>query len=210
MKKIITVPVLGAKDQSVTLSSDMFEVAWPAKLIAQYVRMIWANTKRNAGLTKTRSGVKGSTRKIYKQKGTGRARHGDIKAPIFVGGGVAHGVTNTKPKLIMPKKMRRKALFAALSRKRHDKKLFFISQTLFNKQTKTKDVLVSLQKHVDLSKTLFLVLPHNHESYKAFANIENIKTVYPSAVNAYRVMKYEKVIFTPESLNEFTQLFIKK
>jgi len=210
MKKTLTAPIIGVKDQSVTLSADMFEIAWPAKLIAQYVRMIWANTKRNAGLTKTRSGVTGSTRKIYKQKGTGRARHGDIKAPVFVGGGVAHGVTNTQPKLIMPKKMRRKALFATLSRKRHDKKLFFISGTLFDKKTKTKEVLTLLQKHLDLSKTLFLVLPQNHASYKACANIENVKTVYPCAVNAYRVMKYEKVVFTPESLNEFVQLFAKK
>lgn len=210
MTKPITSPVLGVKDQSVTLSSDMFRVAWNAKLIAQYVRMIWANTKRNAGLTKTRSRVQGSTRKIYKQKGTGRARHGDIKAPIFVGGGVAHGVTNTQPKLIMPKKMRRKALFAALSRKLHDKKLIFVSQALFEKKTKTKDVLSALQKHVDISQKLFLVLPHNHVSYRAFANANNVKCVYPSAVNAYRVLKYETILFTPESLYEFVQLFTKK
>lgn len=210
MTKKLTQPVLGEKEKTVELAADMFSVAWPAKLIAQYVRMIWSNSKRNPGLTKTRSNITGSTRKIYRQKGTGRARHGDIKAPIFVGGGVVHGVTNTQRMVAMPKKMRRKALFAALSKKQHDKKLFFITQSIFDNKIKTKDVLSAFQKHIDTTKDVFFIVPQGHLANRALANAKKVVSVFPCSVNAYRVLKYDSVVFTPESLKEFVQLFEKK
>jgi len=103
---------------------EIFAVKASDKLLSQYVYVYLNNLKKGRHKTKTRGEVAGSTRKIYRQKGTGRARHGDIKAPIFVGGGVAFGPTGQYRRLKLTKKMRRKALFYALSLKLKEKKTF--------------------------------------------------------------------------------------
>src|SRR5579885_383385 len=90
------------------------------QLLAQAVRVYLANKRQGTVSTKTRGEVDGSTRKIYRQKGTGRARHGSVRAPIFVHGGVVHGPKPRDYSLNLPKKMRRKALFSALSAKLQD------------------------------------------------------------------------------------------
>ena len=99
------------------LPVEIFGVKASPNLMAHAIRVYQVNQRQGTASTKTRSQVRGSTRKIYRQKGTGRARHGDIKAPIFIGGGIAHGPKPRDWRLKMPQKMRRKSLFAALTDK---------------------------------------------------------------------------------------------
>src|SRR5581483_3879222 len=107
----------------VTLPSEVFGVEENPHLLAQAVRVYLANQRQGTVSTKTRGEVQGSTRKIYRQKGTGRARHGGIRAPIFVHGGIVFGPKPREFSLSMPQKMRRLALFTALSGKVKDGEL---------------------------------------------------------------------------------------
>src|SRR3972149_7539732 len=97
--------------KKVTLPADVFDVEVKTELLNMAVRIYQANQRLGTHKAKTRGQVTGSTRKIYKQKGTGRARHGDIKAPIFIGGGIAHGPKPRDFSLNLPKRMKRLALF---------------------------------------------------------------------------------------------------
>src|SRR3989338_2978575 len=109
------VEIKGNKEGTISLSKELFAVKESPTLLSQAVRVFLANQRQGTKSTKTRSMVAGSTRKIYKQKGTGRARHGDIKAPIFIGGGTAHGPHPRDFSLSLSKKMKRKALAMALT-----------------------------------------------------------------------------------------------
>src|SRR3989344_4209607 len=122
----LTVPVYeisGKEKGSLSLPKEAFSVDVNKALLAQAVRVYQSNQRQGTASTKTRGEVVGSTRKIYRQKGTGRARHGDIKAPICVHGGVAHGPRVTDFHAHMSQKMRRKALFVALSDKLQTEKI---------------------------------------------------------------------------------------
>jgi large subunit ribosomal protein L4 len=127
-------PVRAARKQAANLTVDMYDAAGKVtgsvslpeevfgakinkRLIAQAVRIYLANQREGSASTKSRGEVQGSTRKIYRQKGTGRARHGGVRAPIFVHGGIAHGPKPRDFSLKMPQKMKRAALFATLSLK---------------------------------------------------------------------------------------------
>src|SRR3990170_5938571 len=109
------------------LPEEIFAVKASPRLLAQAVRVYLANQRLAQARAKTRGEVKGSGKKIWRQKGTGRARHGDAQAPIFVGGGVAHGPTGRENyKLKLPKRLKRRALFAALTQKIEEKELVIV------------------------------------------------------------------------------------
>ena len=115
--KVTVVGIDGASKGSMTLPEAVFGAKPNKALIAQAVRVYLANQRQGNAATKTRGEVIGTTKKIYRQKGTGRARHGAAKAPIFVGGGVAHGPHPHDFSMEFPKKMKQKALISALSEK---------------------------------------------------------------------------------------------
>ncbi len=192
--------------KEITLPKEIFSVKASDKLLSQYVYVYLNNLKKGRHQTKTRSMVTGSTRKIYRQKGTGRARHGDIKAPIFVGGGIAFGPTGDYRQLKLTKKMRRKALFYALSLKAKEKKIMVANSALVDKVNKTKqaeNLLTSLQ----LKGDLILVLPHHDKVQIYFHNLDNLTVNEPMALNAYRVLQAKNLIFTDKSLSEFISVF---
>src|SRR3989338_4919632 len=123
----LTIPVYdlnGKEKGTVELAKEIFAVEASPKLLAQYVRVYLANRRQGTASTKTRGEITGSTRKIYKQKGTGRDRHGDIKAPIFVGGGTVGGPKPRDYSLKFNKKQTKKALFYSLSLKFKEQGIF--------------------------------------------------------------------------------------
>ncbi len=190
----------------IKLPKEIFNVKASDKLLSQYVYVYLNNWKKGFSQTKTRSAVAGSTRKIYRQKGTGRARHGDVKAPIFVGGGVALGPTGDYRQLKLTKKMRRKALFYSLSLKSKSKNLLVIDQKQVDKVKKTKEAASLLEQAKINNKTL-LVLPHHDEAAQYFYNLDSLKVNEPMGLNAYKVLKAKQVVFTDQSLAEFIKLF---
>lgn len=180
------------------------------KLLAQAVRVYLANQKTHWSSTKTRSEVKGSTRKIWKQKGTGRARHGGIRAPIFVGGGIALGPKPRKVILDLPKKMRKKALIHALSQKVKDNEVFGISG--LDKATgKTKEMaqlLKQLNSKVNPpaggqkakpASTLIITDKIFENASRALKNIPSVNILPADQLNILEVLKHHSLILTKDA-----------
>lgn len=155
-----------------------------SKLLAQAVRVHLANQRAGTQSALTRSEVNRTRRKLYKQKGTGGARHGDRKAPIFVGGGVSFAPKPRDYSLKLSKQMRKKALAEALKLKKPQK------ISLENVTGKTKD----LAKLLDLEKSALLITKkYNKKVYLAGRNIPKLTILPKELVNTYEVLKAEKI-----------------
>lgn len=174
--------------------------------MAQAVRVYLSNQRQGSRKVKARSEVKGSRRKIWRQKGTGRARHGDRYAPIFVGGGVAHGPTgkeNFKRKLT--KSMRRQALLSALSQKAKDKQVIVVDK-LETLKPKTKLMAASLDKVLTKAKykagaKINLVLPEVVDSIiRSTRNLPNVTPLQAKQLSTYAVLKGDALVFMKPSL----------
>ncbi len=205
VKKGLIAPVYdieGKEIGNIDLPKEIFSVKASKSLLAQYVRVYLANQRQGTQSTKTRGEVIGSTRKIYKQKGTGRARHGAIKAPIFVGGGIAHGPKPRDFSLKMNKKQRRKVFFSVLSQRLSEGKICFV-EGLLKTKPKTKEFIKILKNlKLDKEKSVFLVCPKEESENLSFAvrNIKNVGLDEVGSINAYQILKSRKIIFAKEAL----------
>ncbi len=191
----------------VTLPAELFAVKVNKALLAQAVRVYLANQREGGAKTKTRGEVEGSTRKIYKQKGTGRARHGGIRAPIFVGGGRAFGPRIHSFALNMNKGMKRASLSSALTQKYNDGELI-VMDGLETLGAKTKPVARALST-VRSVGTLLLVVPHvAPELGKAARNIEKVTILPAIDLHPYAVLTHSKILITKNALEEAKKHFI--
>lgn len=200
--------VKGKVVDEIHLPPEIFAVKVNPTLIAQSVRVYQANQRLGTHNTKTRSQVIGSTRKIYRQKGTGRARHGDIKAPIFVGGGVAHGPKPNDYSLTLPKKMRRLALFGALTNKLTGGKIKIINDLEMAKPQTRK--MVEILKNLQVSNVL-LVLPEKIQNVILSArNIERVDVMDARLLNSYEVLAHQTILFMKEAIPVLSGHFFDK
>lgn len=197
----------------VGLPSEIFGVEPNNKLISQAVRVYLANQRLGTASTKTRGEVRGSTRKIQRQKGTGRARHGSIRAPIFVHGGIVFGPKPRDYSLKLPKKMRRLALFSALSSKATLGEIKVLKG--FEKiKPKTKlmaKVIENLNSKLKNEKIL-LVLPNlkDFESlYKASRNIEEMQVILAASLNTYQVLDNKMILLVKDAIDVIKKTFLK-
>lgn len=196
----------GEKTGKMRLPKEIFGVEASPQLLAQAVRVYLANQKKARPKTKTRGEVVGSTRKIWRQKGTGRARHGDRYAPIFVGGGVAHGPRGILKRLTMPKKMKKKALLGSLSNKVREKKLLAV-EGLEKIKLKTKEMAKVLQKlRKKEIKTLLILKTDEKKVVRAARNIADVNIAYFNQLNCYQVINSDLIIFSKEALEDFNKL----
>jgi large subunit ribosomal protein L4 len=194
----------GKKTGRVSLPEVIFGVKTNPALIAQAVRVYLANQKKARPKTKTRAEVAGSGRKIYRQKGTGRARHGDQYAPIFVGGGVAHGPAGTVRKLVLPPKAKKAALFSALTEKFKEGKILAVAG-LEKSVPKTKVMeknLFSILSREKLVKTLLVLSQRAETVSRATRNIPWLSTTQFNILNYYEVLDADTLIFTKEAIQE--------
>lgn len=203
--KIDVYNIKGKVVSSIGLPKDIFAAKINSTLMAQAVRVYLANQRQGTASTKTRGEVRGSTRKIYRQKHTGRARHGGIRAPIFVGGGIVFGPKPRSYKLTLPKKMKRKALFAALTLKRKDKAIKVITG-LEKIEPKTKEFLGFFKKLSEEKNSVkmkfLLVIPDKMENVsRAVRNIGFVDVLPPELLNTYQVLNHQKIVFTKEALS---------
>jgi len=196
---------------SMTLPGKVFGVKVNKQLMAQAVRVYQANQRAGSAHTKSRGEVAGSTRKIYRQKGTGRARHGGIRAPIFVKGGIAHGPKAHDFSLSMPQKMRTKALFSALSAKINDNELKVVAG-LEKIEPKTKNFAAFL-KGASLSnkKSILLVLPEKTlQVSRAVRNIEGLTYIHATQLNTYEVLRNQLVLVMKDAVMALENHFTKE
>lgn len=183
------------------------------KLLAQAVRVYLANQRQGTLSTKTRGEVDGSTRKIYAQKGTGRARHGSIKAPIFVGGGITFGPHPRDFSLKLSKKMKKQALKNSLISKFQEKSVLIVSG-LEKIKNKTKELAVflknlgiNLKNGKLLEKTLLVLDEKNEKLVLGARNIENLGLTSVNLLNSYQLLNHQKIIFTKEALKKLEPLW---
>jgi large subunit ribosomal protein L4 len=182
-----------------------------AAILAQAVRIYVSNSHQKTSRVKTRGEVQGSTRKIYRQKGTGNARHGAKYAPIFVGGGIAHGPKGVRPEnMVLPKAMRRRALAAAMQVKLADKAISGLSgvKTFTGKTSQAVQVLAAAAKHPENS-VLVVTDGRATSLYLSLANLQGVSMKRASLVNAYDLVAANYVIVTKKALATITTRAIK-
>ena len=172
------------------------------KLISQVLYSQIANSKPRFAKTKQRNEIKGSTAKIYAQKGTGNARHSSRKAPLFVGGGIAHGPKGNVYKVRkINKKEKKSSLISAISQKTKDKNLI-IFDDIKDKINKTKEFNKFLRKNKISNALIVVDLKTKKNIYLSARNISNIKLIEAYYLNIYDVLKYKKIMFTKSSTKE--------
>lgn len=197
--KVSVLNMAGSEVGKVDLPSSIFEAKINRDLMHQALVRQLANARRGTHFTKTRSEVRRTTAKWYRQKGTGRARHGSRRAPIFVGGGVAHG---PKPRLYtkdMPRKMRRAALRSALSVKAQSGDIVVLD-TLKLDSPKTKSMVSLLERLTGANSTLIL-LPGPDKNIEISArNIADVKTIRANYLNIRDLLGHDKVVLPLASL----------
>jgi len=185
----------------IILPAKVFAAKWRSDLVHQVVEGMRSNKRAGTADTKDRGEVRGGGRKPWKQKGTGRARHGSSRSPIWVGGGVTHGPLAEKNyKRKISKKMRAQALFSVLSKKLKDNEILFVDSLEMSKiNTKgAVEVINNLTKAGNFKniktkkpKILMALYEHNEKTEKSFRNISILDTVFLKNINPLGVLNYK-------------------
>lgn len=198
----------GEKVGTTELNPTIFSAKINEQLMAQAVRVRLANARLGTAKTKGRGEVAGGGRKPWRQKGTGRARQGSIRSPLWRGGGHTHPLRPREHSLKITKKMKRLALFSALSKKRIQGKIFVLDN-LTLKETKTKAMAEILQK-LPISKKALLVIPVKDEKIeRSIRNLASKKALEARLLNTYDVLNYESAVLLKDSLPVLEQTFLK-
>jgi large subunit ribosomal protein L4 len=212
--KLSVYDLKGAVAESLELPKEIFGTKINNTLMAQAVRVYLANQRRGTVKTKSRGEVSISTRKIYRQKGTGRARHGAASAPIFVGGGIAFGPRPRDYSMKLNQNMRKVALFSALTAKLKDGEIRLISglEKIEPKTKKMTDVILKLGLNAK-KQQLLLVTPKSGADFinvaKAARNITGVKIISANQLNTYEVLVNNKILFMKNSIDSLRETFLK-
>lgn len=177
------------------------------ELLAQALRVYGSNAHQKTHKVKSRGEVDGSTRKIYRQKGTGNARHGAKYAPIFVGGGIAHGPTGVRPEnLSLPKKMKRRALATALLSKLKSAELrgFEGLKDATGKTSTASKFLTTIGEHPK-SSVLIVTQAASPKLLQMVGNIQGVTLKRASLVNAFDLISHDKVVLTKKALDSIVE-----
>jgi large subunit ribosomal protein L4 len=200
MMKVDVKSISGKKVGSVDLSDNVFAIEPNSAVMHQALVRQQANARQGTHKAKTRGEVKGTTAKWYRQKGTGRARHGDRKAPIFVGGGQAHKPLPRDYTKKMPRKMRRLALRSALSAKAASAAIVVVDELAFD-DPKTTNMLEMLD-NLKLEGSAVVLLPERNENVeKSARNLDDIKTLRAGYLNIRDLLGHDYVIIPKDAVS---------
>ncbi len=193
----------GKKTADMEISDNIFSLKPNNIMIQNVIDWQLNHFKPRLAKTKQRGQIKGSTAKIYAQKGTGGARHSSRKAPIFVGGGVAHGPKGNVYKVKkINKKIRKLGLLHVLSEKNKNKSLFIIED--FKDEIKKTKIFYEFLKKNNLKDSLIISDKSSKSKIiRSAKNIPNVKIIDETGTNAYDILKYKNVIFTTSSIKQF-------
>ena len=201
--KIKVLNLEGKSTKNIDLSDKIFSMKINKSVIQTVVNYQIQKSKPRTAKTKQRNEIRGSTAKIYAQKGTGGARHSSRKAPIFVGGGVAHGPKGAVFKIKkINKKVKKLGLFYLLSQKNKVNSLFVV-EDFKNEIKKTKLFNNFLEKNKLNNSLIISDKSSKSKIIKSARNIPNLKIIDQEGANAYDLLKYKNVIFTTSSIKLF-------
>ena len=199
---------LDGKKDSIEVLDKIFSGKINKKMVSSVIYKTNSNYKGRHAKTKQKNEIIGSTAKIYAQKGTGNARHASRKAPIFVGGGVAHGPKGEKNyKLRKLNKTEKKMSLASLISEKNKSNSLIIFSDFTDKIKKTKEMNNLLKKFEATNSLILLDKNSKDKIYKSLKNIPNVKTTDINHFNTFDIIKYKKLIFTESSIKELELRF---
>jgi large subunit ribosomal protein L4 len=193
----------GKKVGAIDLDDGVFAAPVREHLLWEVVKAQLASRRSGTASTKTRGEVRGSTKKIHRQKGTGRARHSGIRAPTFAGGGETFGPRPRDYSYRPPRKVRRSALVSAVSLRARDRDLVILRDFKLG-EVKTKKLHAILVK-LDAAKSLIVDDPGNVNLVKSARNLRSAKFVAPEGLNVYDVLRYQKLLLTGPAAKRIEQ-----
>ena len=201
---------IDGKTQTIEVMDNVFAIKSNKKVISEVIYKLKANLKGRKAKTKQKNEIIGSTSKIYAQKGTGNARHASRKAPIFVGGGVAHGPKGAVYKIKkINKKVRKLALAQTLSKKNLDKNLFILTDVK-KEIKKTKEFNNFLIKNNLLNVIIITDQETQKNINKSARNIKDLKIISANGANIYDMMKYKNVLLTQSSIKNLEKRILNE
>jgi len=204
------VDVLNCKGEKVSqreLPDALFDVPIKRSVLHEVVTMQLSCRRAGSASVKHRSDIRGSGRKLFRQKGTGRARRGDIKAPLLRGGGVVFGPDNRSYSYKVPKKKRKLALKMALSSKLKNHKIIVLDQFELEK-IKTKD-FIKVIDILDVNNALIVTEKKNENLDLSSRNVPDIKVMRTEGINVYDILKYKYLVLLESSINEIERRLLK-
>lgn len=195
----------GNRIEDIQLNDKVFAVEVNADAMHQVVVALLANKRQGTQSAKTRAEVRGGGIKPWRQKGTGRARQGSIRAPQWIKGGVVFAPKPRDYRMSIPKSMRRVAMLSALTSKvQNDEMVVLDSLTL--EAPKTKEI-VKMLNAFDAKKTLIVTAEANETVYKSARNIEGVAVLPVNNINVYDLLKYSKVIMTKDAVSKIEEVY---
>lgn len=207
MAVVDVINTAGEKVSETELSDEIFNVPIKKSVLHEVVKMQLANRRTATATVKNRSDVTGSTRKLYRQKGTGRARRGNIKSPLLKGGGIIFGPNGRKYAYKVPKKVRRSALKMALTSKLEQNALKVIDQFELDEIKTGK--FIGIMKKLDLNKALIIIDKDNHNLELSSRNVPYVKVMCTEGLNVYDILKYDSLVLLQGSLERIEGRLLK-
>lgn len=207
MPKVALYNIGGQQVGDIELKDSIFGVNVNVEAMHQVVKMLLANRRQGTQSALTRAEVRGGGIKPWRQKGTGRARHGSIRSPQWTHGGIVFAPKPRSYRYTLPKKIRRIAMKSALSSKVSDNNIIVLDELNFD-APKTKQVVTMLQNlNVD-SKTLIVLSEKNENVEKSARNIPNVKTSLVNTLNVYDILNYDKFIITKSAVEKVEEVYV--
>lgn len=196
----------GKKVSQVELADSIFNVPVKSSVLHEVVTMQMANRRSATAAVKHRSDVRGSGRKLFRQKGTGRARRGDIKSPLLRGGGVVFGPNGRKYAFRVPKKVRKLALKMALSSKLQASELIVLDK-LELKEIKTKQ-FVDVLNTLDLKNALIVIDKNDEKLELSSRNVPDVRVLRSEGLNVYDVLKYHTLVLLESAIKNIEERLV--
>ncbi|KAB3528889.1 50S ribosomal protein L4 [Alkaliphilus serpentinus] len=206
MPKVAVYNVSGQQVGEMELNDNVFGVEVNQHVLYEVVKNQLANKRQGTQSAKTRAEVRGGGRKPWRQKGTGRARAGTIRSPLWSGGGVVFAPKPRNYRYTLPKKVRRLAMLSALSSKVNSNELIILDE--LNLTTpKTKD-MVKILNNLNVEKKALIVLGDKNEAViRSASNIPGVETSLVNTLNVYDILKYDKFIITKEAVEKVEEVY---
>ena len=206
MPKVDVYDIKGKKVSDVELAEAIFGIEPNEAIVHSVLVNYLANQRQGTQSTKTRAEVRGGGRKPWRQKGTGRARQGSIRAPQWVKGGIALGPKPRSYKYTVNKKERRLAIKSLLSSKVLEKELTVVDKLELT-EIKTKTMVAALDSLKVTGKTLIMLPEKNENVQKSARNIEGVKTLTVDTINVYDLLKYNKLVVTEDTVKKLEEVY---
>lgn len=206
MPNVALYNISGKQVGEIELNENIFGVDVNVEAMQQVVKMYLANQRQGTQSALTRAEVRGGGIKPWRQKGTGRARHGSIRSPQWKKGGIVFAPKPRSYRYTVPKKIKRIAMKSALSSKANENSIVVIEELNFD-APKTKQVVSLLENLKIDSKALIVLADSNENVVKSTRNIEGVKATFVNTLNVYDILKYDKFVITKDAVKKVEEVY---